>query len=176
MLSCLMSQLNEVYASVCIVFIMELVAPLRDAAAEVSAAEAPTKGTEAKTKTVSYTFDPEAVEFYIMGCACCGELAVCITFVDEPFGDVLDASSPSTSSSSSAIKDGRDSSSRWDLERVSKIQADGRCRAVIATLSTRGGSADQEVQGGCGEEGGRVQGEAEGAGADRGEGLLGLLG
>ncbi|KAF8146278.1 hypothetical protein K438DRAFT_525372 [Mycena galopus ATCC 62051] len=131
--------LNEVYASVCIVFIMELVAPLCDAAAEVSAAEAPTEGAEAKT--VSYTFDPEAVEFYIMGCACCGELAVCVAFVDEPFGDVLDAPSPSTSSSSSAIKDGWDSSSRWDLERVSKIQADGRCRAVCCAA---GGQGDSE--------------------------------
>ncbi|KAF8171061.1 hypothetical protein K438DRAFT_1982336 [Mycena galopus ATCC 62051] len=133
MLSCLMSQLNEVCASVCIVFIMELVAPLCDAAAEVSAAEAPTEGAEAKTKTVSYTFDPEAVEFYIMGCACCGELAVCVAFVDEPFGDVLDAPSPSTSSSSSAIKDGWDSSSR--SSRHSAHEADlqtKRCKAVAA--------------------------------------------
>ncbi|KAF8175986.1 hypothetical protein K438DRAFT_1770894 [Mycena galopus ATCC 62051] len=125
--------LNEVYASVCIVFIMELVALLCDAAAEVSAAEAPTEGAEAKTKTVSYTFDPEAVEFYIMGCECCGELAVCVAFVDEPFGDVLDAPSPSTSSSSSAIKDGWDSSSR--SSRRSAHEADlqtKRCKAVVA--------------------------------------------
>ncbi|KAF8146234.1 hypothetical protein K438DRAFT_1735013 [Mycena galopus ATCC 62051] len=106
-LSRLMSQLREVYASVRIAFVMELVAPLREAAAEASTAEASTEGA----KTASHTFDPEAVESYIMGCARRGELAVrvdhadgSIAFVDEPFGDVLDAPSPSTST----FKEGRD--------------------------------------------------------------------
>ncbi|KAJ7487242.1 hypothetical protein B0H11DRAFT_1114748 [Mycena galericulata] len=123
-LSRLLSQLAQVYASVRIDFVMELVEPLRELAAEVpaaAAAAAPVAEGEEKTETETGAdapeaakpkhknfFDPEQVESYIMGCARRGELAVrvdhaagSLAFVDEAFSDVLeDASSPSSSSSS----------------------------------------------------------------------------
>ncbi|KAJ7655831.1 translation initiation factor eIF3a [Mycena polygramma] len=82
LLSRLLSQLAQVYASVRIAFVMELVAPLRS------------ENGDDKEKGV---FDPEQVESYIMGCARRGELSVrvdhaagCIAFVDDPFVDALD--------------------------------------------------------------------------------------
>ncbi|KAJ6465875.1 hypothetical protein C8R45DRAFT_1106896 [Mycena sanguinolenta] len=78
LLSRLLSQLAQVHASVHIFFVMELVAPLR---------------------TGGSVFDPEQVESYIMGCVRRGELSVSIdhtdgsiTFVDDPFVDMLDDS------------------------------------------------------------------------------------
>ncbi|KAJ6589251.1 hypothetical protein B0H19DRAFT_1103395 [Mycena capillaripes] len=94
LLSRLLSQLAQVYASVRIAFIMELVAPLR---------EAPAEGED------KGVFDPEQVESYIMGCARRGELSVrvdhadgSIAFVDDPFVDALDEASTSTSAKDAA--------------------------------------------------------------------------
>ncbi|KAF7361162.1 Eukaryotic translation initiation factor 3 subunit A [Mycena sanguinolenta] len=95
LLSRLLSQLAQVYASVRISFVMELVAPLRAEDAEGSS------GSEEKEKAKGGSvFDPEQVESYIMGCARRGELSVrvdhadgSITFVDDPFVDMLDEAS-----------------------------------------------------------------------------------
>ncbi|KAJ7019631.1 translation initiation factor eIF3a [Mycena alexandri] len=107
-LSRLLSQLAQVYASVRISFIMELVAPLRKAAtapaptgpvsfikelvapireavASVTASAEPVEGvekTEEPPKTEKGAFDPEQVESYIMGCARRGELAVRVDHAD----------------------------------------------------------------------------------------------
>ncbi|KAJ7725963.1 hypothetical protein B0H16DRAFT_1698201 [Mycena metata] len=107
-LSRLLSQLAQVYASVRISFIMELVAPLREAAATPPASvegEASAEKTEELPKAEKGAFDPEQVESYIMGCARRGELAVrvdhadgSIAFVDDPFGDALDEAPIASSS------------------------------------------------------------------------------
>ncbi|KAJ7112946.1 hypothetical protein C8R44DRAFT_842082 [Mycena epipterygia] len=90
LLSRLLSQLAQVYASVRISFIMELVTPLREVPAESVEGE-PTTAAE------KGAFEPEQVESYIMGCARRGELSVrvdhadgSIAFVDDPFVDALD--------------------------------------------------------------------------------------
>ncbi|KAJ6452266.1 hypothetical protein C8R45DRAFT_916283 [Mycena sanguinolenta] len=95
LLSRLLSQLAQVYASVHISFVMELVAPLRTEDAE-GGSEDTTDKEKLKGGSV---FDPEQVESYIMGCARRGELSVrvdhadgSITFVDDPFVDMLDES------------------------------------------------------------------------------------
>ncbi|KAF7290300.1 Eukaryotic translation initiation factor 3 subunit A [Mycena chlorophos] len=82
-LSRLLSQLAQVYASVRIAFVMDLVAPLREA-------------PEGDEKPAPSVFDPEQVESYIMGSARRGELRVrvdhadgSIAFVDEAFTDAL---------------------------------------------------------------------------------------
>ncbi|KAJ7466212.1 hypothetical protein B0H11DRAFT_2239944 [Mycena galericulata] len=66
-LYCLLSQLAQVYASVRIDFVMELIKLLRELAAEVAAA--PVAEGEEKLET-------ETVESYIIGCTRRGELAV----------------------------------------------------------------------------------------------------
>ncbi|KAF8166474.1 hypothetical protein K438DRAFT_1984293 [Mycena galopus ATCC 62051] len=78
-----MNQLREV---VRIAFVMELVAPLSEAAST----------TEKNPVTPSTLRQSEAVKSYVMGCARYGELAVrvdhadSIASVDQPFSDVLD--------------------------------------------------------------------------------------
>jgi translation initiation factor 3 subunit A len=113
LLSRLLSQLAQVYASVRIAFIMELVAPLRDAPA--AAAE----GADPSAEKEKGAFDPEQVESYIMGCARRGELSVrvdhadgSIAFVDDPFVDALDEA-PVPSASSSNAKDTATSASAF---------------------------------------------------------------
>ncbi|KAF8209294.1 hypothetical protein K438DRAFT_1753664 [Mycena galopus ATCC 62051] len=66
--------------------------------------------TEGKEKKANHTFDPEAAESYIMGCARC-KLAIrvdhtdsSIAFVDKPFSNVLDVPSPLAST----FKEGQD--------------------------------------------------------------------
>ncbi|KAJ7199603.1 translation initiation factor eIF3a [Mycena pura] len=88
-LSRLLSQLAQVYASVRIAFVMELVAPLR----ECELTPEPTTDHEGGGKNA---FDPEQIEGYIMGCARRGELSVrvdhadgSIAFVDDPFADAI---------------------------------------------------------------------------------------
>ncbi|KAF7291111.1 Eukaryotic translation initiation factor 3 subunit A [Mycena indigotica] len=94
-LSRLLSQLAQVYASVRIAYVMELVAPLRAG------------DSEQIDKPIS-VFDPEQVESYIMGCARRGELRVrvdhadgSIAFVDEPFADALGYDDDGNASSTS---------------------------------------------------------------------------
>ncbi|KAJ7058572.1 translation initiation factor eIF3a [Mycena amicta] len=101
-LSRLLSQLAQVYASVRIGFVMELVAPLREATT--------TEGEGDEAKKQASVFDPEQVEGYIMGCARRGELRVrvdhadgSITFVDEPFADALGYDDDGNAASSSDV-------------------------------------------------------------------------
>ncbi|KAF7334436.1 Eukaryotic translation initiation factor 3 subunit A [Mycena venus] len=100
-LSRLLSQLAQVYASVKIDFVMALVAPLRAAAAaEEKPDETPETSEAAKgAKATTAFFSPSSVESYIMGCARRGELSVrvdhaagSIAFVDDPFVDALEGS------------------------------------------------------------------------------------
>ncbi|KAI0919910.1 hypothetical protein AcV5_001857 [Taiwanofungus camphoratus] len=83
-LSRLLYQLSQVYSSIKISNLLELVAPIRDIGTEGAGA-----------------YDDEQVEAYVMGCARRGELHVrvdhangSITFVDSPFASVEDPSSP----------------------------------------------------------------------------------
>ena len=91
LLSRLLSQLSQVYSTISIATLHELVAPIRDLGIE---------GTK--------VFDDEQIEAYVMGCARRGELHVrvdhaegTITFADSPFAVVEDPSS-STSASTAA--------------------------------------------------------------------------
>ncbi|KIP03308.1 hypothetical protein PHLGIDRAFT_111050 [Phlebiopsis gigantea 11061_1 CR5-6] len=93
LLSRLLSQLSQVYSSIKIDNLLELVAPLRASTAEGSS-----------------FFDAEQVEAYVMGCARRGELNIrvdhglgSITFVDGTFSIIEDPSS-STMASTSAIQ------------------------------------------------------------------------
>ncbi|KAI0086809.1 hypothetical protein BDY19DRAFT_958844 [Irpex rosettiformis] len=90
-LSRLLSQLSQVYSSIQISNLLELVTPLRS-----------------KVEDRSSVFDPEQVEAYVMGCARRGELNILvdhaagsISFVDSTFGAVED---PSSSTSVGAIQ------------------------------------------------------------------------
>ncbi|KAJ7159870.1 translation initiation factor eIF3a [Mycena crocata] len=98
LLSRLLAQLAQVYGTVRVAFVMDLVAPLREPEVDAAADPATTEGEKPKD-----IFAPEQVESYIMGCARRGELAVrvdhaagSITFVDDPFVDALDEA-PTTS-------------------------------------------------------------------------------
>ncbi len=91
-LSRLLSQLSQVYSSIQITNLLELVTPLRSK-------------TEEDQPGI---FDPEQVEAYVMGCARRGELNISvdhaagsISFVDTTFGQVED---PSSSTSVSTIQ------------------------------------------------------------------------
>ena len=93
LLSRLLSQLSQVYSSIKISNLLELVVPLRDASAEGHIG-----------------FDDEQVEAYIMGCARRGELNIrvnhtegSITFVDNTFSIIEDPSS-STMATANAIQ------------------------------------------------------------------------
>ncbi|KAJ7661710.1 hypothetical protein B0H17DRAFT_1337152 [Mycena rosella] len=89
-LSRLLAQLAQVYASVRIAFVLELVAPLVEPETEGTA---PTEGEpEAPSKS---PFSPPQIESYIMSCARRGELAVrvdhaagSIAFLDDAFADL----------------------------------------------------------------------------------------
>ncbi|KAJ7186707.1 hypothetical protein C8R46DRAFT_278235 [Mycena filopes] len=149
-LSRLLSQLAQVYASVRISFIMELVAPLREAAAP-----APTEPVEGETgaeKTeetpkvdIKGAFDPEQVESYIMGCARRGELAVrvdhadgSIAFVDDPFGDALDeppiASSSKHDFSSVAEKKGAEAAVQPSIAELVRTRLGSVARCLHNSL------------------------------------------
>ena len=86
LLSRLLSQLSQVYSTIKISTLMELLQPLKDSGvADVS------------------TYDAESVEAYIMGCARRGELSVhvdhsedTITFIEDPFVSTDDPSSSSS--------------------------------------------------------------------------------
>ncbi|KAJ7824167.1 hypothetical protein B0H14DRAFT_3728981 [Mycena olivaceomarginata] len=118
-LSRLMSQLAQVYASVRIAFVLELVAPLRTEASSE-------QKQDVTPQAAVHFFDPEQVESYMMGCARRGELAVrvdhaegSIAFVDEAFGGVLEGSTfASSSSSSSAGADAAIQPSTTELVRT----------------------------------------------------------
>lgn len=91
LLSRLLSQLSQVYSTIKISSLLELVTPLKNIGLEGS-------------------FDEEQVEAYIMGCARRGELNVrvdhkdgSITFVDDPFVNNDDTQSSTSASSSSSI-------------------------------------------------------------------------
>ncbi|KAJ6472697.1 translation initiation factor eIF3a [Mycena vitilis] len=128
LLSRLLSQLAQVYASVKIAFVMELVAPLRDV---------PTEGASADADATKGVFDPEQVESYIMGCARRGELSVrvdhaagCIAFVDDPFVDALDEAPIPASGKDAAAKGGE-----REREREASVQP-----SVAELVRTRLGS------------------------------------
>ena len=91
-LSRLLSQLSQVYSTINISNLLELVAPLREVAAEG-------------------TYDDEQIEAYVMGCARRGELNVrvdhavgSITFADSPFAAVEDPSSSTSAASIGAVQ------------------------------------------------------------------------
>ncbi|PPQ71800.1 hypothetical protein CVT26_007724, partial [Gymnopilus dilepis] len=106
LLSRLLSQLSQVYSTIKISNLLELVKPLRDAELGIDAAEGEgEEGQERKDKDKK-TFDDEQVEAYIMGCARRGELAVrvdhkegSISFVDDPFASTMDEQASASSSS-----------------------------------------------------------------------------
>ena len=90
-LSRLLSQLSQVYSSIQISNLLELVTPLRS-----------------KSEDQTSVLDPEQVEAYVMGCARRGELNIVvdhaagsISFVDSTFGTVED---PSSSTGAGAIQ------------------------------------------------------------------------
>ncbi|KAJ7320820.1 hypothetical protein DFH08DRAFT_789026 [Mycena albidolilacea] len=128
-LSRLMSQLAQVYASVRIAFVLELVAPLR---------------TDASSQ----------VESYIMGCARRGELAVrvdhaegSIAFVDEAFGGVLEGSSFASSSSSAGGADTAIQPSAAELVRT-RLSSVARClhNAVEAIAPPPSSSEEEDAE------------------------------
>ncbi|KAJ6448583.1 hypothetical protein C8R45DRAFT_1132894 [Mycena sanguinolenta] len=95
LLSRLLSQLAQVCTGVRISFVMELVAPLRTEDAEGGSEDT----TDKEKPKGGSVFDPEQAESYIMGCARRGKLSVrvdhadgSITFVGDPFVDMLDES------------------------------------------------------------------------------------
>ncbi|KAI0357130.1 hypothetical protein OH77DRAFT_134976 [Trametes cingulata] len=94
LLSRLLSQLSQVYSSITISNLLELVTPLREVAVE---------GTG--------SYDNEQIEAYVMGCARRGELNVrvdhaagSITFNDSPFASVEDPSSSTSMANVSAVQ------------------------------------------------------------------------
>ncbi|KAJ6583222.1 hypothetical protein B0H10DRAFT_2097705 [Mycena sp. CBHHK59/15] len=108
LLSRLLSQLAQVYASVRVAFIMELVEPLREGCTDGA-------------------FEPEQVESYIMGCARRGELSVrvdhadgSIAFVDDAFGDVLADAPPPTSAHEAPVQPSGSELVRTRLGRVAR--------------------------------------------------------
>ena len=108
LLSRLLSQLSQVYNTIKISKLLELVVPLRDVAVE---------GTG--------SYDDEQIEAYVMGCARRGELNVrvdhaagSITFSDSPFAAVED---PSSSTSMANIGAVQPSTSEFVRTRLSSI-------------------------------------------------------
>ncbi|KAJ7720706.1 hypothetical protein B0H16DRAFT_1738701 [Mycena metata] len=85
-LSRLLSQLAQVYASVRISFIMELVASLREAAATPPKGEASAEKTEELPKAEKRTFDPSRSN-PTSGAVRVDHANGSIAFVDDPFGD-----------------------------------------------------------------------------------------
>ncbi|KAI1789859.1 hypothetical protein LXA43DRAFT_947930 [Ganoderma leucocontextum] len=105
-LSRLLSQLSQVYSTIKITNLLELVVPLRDVAAEG-------------------TYDDEQIEAYVMGCAHRGELNVrvdhavgSLTFADSPFATVED---PSSSTSAAALGAVQPSASEFVRNRLGTI-------------------------------------------------------
>jgi translation initiation factor 3 subunit A len=154
-LSRLMSQLAQVYASVRIAFVLELVAPLRTEASSE-------QKQDVTPQAAVHFFDPEQVESYMMGCARRGELAVrvdhaegSIAFVDEAFGGVLEGSTfASSSSSSSAGADAAIQPSTTELVRT-RLGSVARCLHIAVEaislppplLRGRRGAAKRRPQG-----------------------------
>ena len=108
LLSRLLSQLSQVYNTIKISKLLELVVPLHDVAVE---------GTG--------SYDDEQIEAYVMGCARRGELNVrvdhaagSITFSDSPFAAVED---PSSSTSMANIGAVQPSTSEFVRTRLSSI-------------------------------------------------------
>ncbi|TBU26431.1 hypothetical protein BD311DRAFT_726099 [Dichomitus squalens] len=107
-LSRLLSQLSQVYSTIKISNLLELVVPLRDIAAEG-------------------TYDDEQIEAYVMRCARRGELNIrvdhadgSITFVDSAFAAVED---PSSSTSAAALGAVQPSTSEFVRTRLGTIAA-----------------------------------------------------
>lgn len=101
LLSRLLAQLSEVYASITLSSLMELVSPL--------------KGSDGGAG-----YDDAQVEAYVMGCARRGELAIrvdhaagCIIFVDDAF-----STDPSSSSAPATIREGQVQSSNAEVVRT----------------------------------------------------------
>ncbi|KAI0331567.1 hypothetical protein GY45DRAFT_1275700 [Cubamyces sp. BRFM 1775] len=94
LLSRLLSQLSQVYSSIKITKLLELVVPLKEVVVEGAA-----------------SYDDEQIEAYVMGCARRGELNVrvdhaagSITFSDSPFATVEDPSSSTSAANVNAIQ------------------------------------------------------------------------
>ncbi|CCL98379.1 uncharacterized protein FIBRA_00374 [Fibroporia radiculosa] len=108
LLSRLLSQLSQVYSSIKISNLLELVSPIRDLEMEGASA-----------------YDEEQVEAYVMGCARRGELNIRVdhaegsmTFVDSPFASIDDPSSSTSMASAGAIQP---STSEFVRTRLSRL-------------------------------------------------------
>ncbi|KAI0822134.1 hypothetical protein BC628DRAFT_1327849 [Trametes gibbosa] len=108
LLSRLLSQLSQVYTSIKISNLLELVTPLREVAVEGSG-----------------SYDNEQIEAYVMGCARRGELSVRVdhaagsmTFTDSPFAAVEDPSSSTSMVNVSAVQP---STSEFIRTRLSNV-------------------------------------------------------
>ncbi|KAI0631697.1 hypothetical protein C8Q77DRAFT_1177634 [Trametes polyzona] len=108
LLSRLLSQLSQVYSSIKIANLLELVTPLREVAVEGSG-----------------SYDNEQIEAYVMGCARRGELNVrvdhaagSITFTDSPFAAVEDPTSSTSMVNVSAVQP---STSEFVRTRLSNV-------------------------------------------------------
>ncbi|KAH9849176.1 hypothetical protein C2E23DRAFT_402471 [Lenzites betulinus] len=108
LLSRLLSQLSQVYTSIMISNLLELVTPLREVAVEGSG-----------------SYDNEQIEAYVMGCARRDELSVRVdhaagsmTFTDSPFAAVEDPSSSTSMVNVSAVQP---STSEFIRTRLSNV-------------------------------------------------------
>ncbi|KAI0641743.1 hypothetical protein C8Q79DRAFT_989113 [Trametes meyenii] len=131
LLSRLLSQLSQVYSSIKISNLLELVVPLREVAVE---------GTG--------SYDNEQIEAYVMGCARRGELNVrvdhaagSLTFTDSPFAAVED---PSSSTSMAHIGAVQLSTSEFVRTRLGNIAL--TLRNSITTLYPPAQPTEEEQQ------------------------------
>ncbi|KAJ7104298.1 hypothetical protein B0H15DRAFT_765978 [Mycena belliarum] len=129
-LSRLLAQLAQVYASVRIAFVLSLVAPLADAI--------PDAGAEADAGSSKSPFAPEQIEAYIMSCARRGELAVrvdhaagSIAFLDDAFANLETAP---RSESSVAVQP--------SAAEVVRTQVGRAARGLSCALATLGPPAE----------------------------------
>lgn len=132
LLSRLLSQLSQVYSTINITTLHELVAPIRDLGVEGTA-----------------VYDEEQIEAYVMGCARRGELNVrvdhaegSVTFIDGAFALVEDpSSSTSTSAAAGAVQP---SMSEFVRTRLSSLAS---ClHNSLATLYPPAPLAEEEQQ------------------------------
>ncbi|KAH9931745.1 hypothetical protein B0H21DRAFT_825981 [Amylocystis lapponica] len=133
LLSRLLSQLSQVYSSIKISNLLELVTPLRDSAAEGDGVNA---------------YDAEHVQAYVMGCARRGELNVrvdhaegSITFVDSPYGGAEDASTSASATIAGAVQPSSSDFVRTRLGRLATCLHNS-----IATLYLPSVPSEEEQQ------------------------------
>ncbi|KAI8976390.1 hypothetical protein BD414DRAFT_167349 [Trametes punicea] len=131
LLSRLLSQLSQVYSSIKISKLLELVVPLKEVAVE---------GTG--------SYDDEQIEAYVMGCARRGELNVrvdhaagSITFIDSPFATVED---PSSSTSIANVGAVQPSTSEFVRTRLGNIALS--LHNSLATLYLPAAPSEEEQQ------------------------------